>query len=322
MQRSTSRFVAVTAAAGLVLTTGCTVTVDDRKLVGPADIPLIEFLAGHQISLPHICYDATLGALQTCDTCWVVADGQLQRGCSLKARDGLRIGLNDEQAEQARREGADRIVARHELYCSVCENNNGDCQVHNVVREMEIPYQRYPYRQKPYEVDDSHPFYRYDADQCILCGRCVEACQNIQVTETLSIDWQSDDPRVLWDGGEVANESSCVSCGHCVTVCPCNALMEKTMLGEAGPLTAMPASLKRPAIDLIKAVEPTNNAKYIVFKTFYRPTEALGQLQIWYSWPYTEVLTTKEAMNNLALLCTGIYGKPLPQQPESGRAHV
>ncbi|ASK34315.1 formate dehydrogenase subunit alpha [Alcanivorax sp. N3-2A] len=235
----------------------CTVTVDDRKLVGPADIPLIEFLAGHQISLPHICYDATLGALQTCDTCWVVADGQLQRGCSLKARDGLRIGLNDEQAEQARREGADRIVARHELYCSVCENNNGDCQVHNVVREMEIPYQRYPYRQKPYEVDDSHPFYRYDADQCILCGRCVEACQNIQVTETLSIDWQSDDPRVLWDGGEVANESSCVSCGHCVTVCPCNALMEKTMLGEAGPLTAMPASLKRPAIDLIKAVEPT-----------------------------------------------------------------
>lgn len=76
----------------------------------------------------------------------------------------------------------------------------------------------------------------------------------------------------------------------------------------AVPWTGFPISA------LIKAVEPKNNAKYIVFKTFYRPSEALGQLQIWYSWPYTEVLTIKEAMNDLALLCTGIYGKPLPQQ--------
>ena len=47
----------------------------------------------------------------------------------------------------------------------------------------------------------SNPFYRYDPDQCILCGRCVEACQNVQVNETLTIDWESDHPRVLWDGG-------------------------------------------------------------------------------------------------------------------------
>ncbi len=62
----------------------------------------------------------------------------------------------------------------------------------------------------------------------------------MQVNETLSIDWESAHPRVLWDGGAAIGGSSCVSCGHCVTVCPCNALMEKSMLGEAGYFTALP----------------------------------------------------------------------------------
>ena len=88
-------------------------------------------------------------------------------------------------------------------------------------------------------MDLSNPFYRYDPDQCILCGRCVEACQNLQVNETLTISWEDPHPRVLWDGGAPIGESSCVSCGHCVTVCPCNALMEKSMLGEAGYFTAL-----------------------------------------------------------------------------------
>jgi formate dehydrogenase major subunit len=66
----------------------------------------------------------------------------------------------------------------------------------------------------------SNPFYRYDPSQCILCGQCVQACQNVQVNETLSIGWELDHPRVLWDGGTQIAGSSCVSCGHCVTVCP------------------------------------------------------------------------------------------------------
>src|ERR1035441_258485 len=73
----------------------------------------------------------------------------------------------------------------------------------------------------------------------LYCGRCVQACQDLQVNETLSIRWEDPHPRVLWDGGAPIGESSCVSCGHCVTVCPCNALMEKTMLGHAGFLTRL-----------------------------------------------------------------------------------
>ena len=123
------------------------------------------------------------------------------------------------------------------LYCTVCDNNNGNCTVHNTTKLLAVEHQEIPFKPKPYEVDKTNPFYRYDPDQCILCGRCVEACQNVQVNETLSINWEDPHPRVLWDGGATIGESSCVSCGHCVTVCPCNALMEKSMLGQAGYFT-------------------------------------------------------------------------------------
>lgn len=149
-----------------------------------------------------------------------------------------------------------RILKNHELYCTVCDNNNGNCVVHNTAEYLEIEHQEYAFEAKPYPPDHSHPFYRYEPDQCILCGRCVEACQDLQVNETLTIDWKRDAPRVIWDNDVPIDESSCVSCGHCVTVCPCNALMEKSMLGEAGYITSIPPKLLEPMIDLTKEIEP------------------------------------------------------------------
>jgi formate dehydrogenase major subunit len=206
--------------------------------------------------LPQVCYHPTLGPLQTCDGCFVEVNGELVRACATPAQAGVKVSTRSPRAEAARREGLSRLLRNHELYCTVCENNNGNCTLHNTIAQSGLENQIYPFEPKPYPVDDSHPFYRYDPNQCILCGRCVEACQDLQVNETLSIDWSLERPRVVWDGGVPAGESSCVSCGHCVTVCPCNALMEKSMLGEAGLLTGLPKNLLLPMIDLTKALEP------------------------------------------------------------------
>lgn len=241
----------------------CTIIFDDKELTGNADEPLIDFLESHGISLPSVCYHPSLGAIETCDTCWVEVNGELKRGCTLRTAEGLHISSLDTQATAARHEGMDRLLAKHELYCTVCENNNGDCRVHNTLVEMDIPIQRYEFQPKPHAKDTSSPFYTYDPDQCILCGQCVEACQNVEVNETLSIDYSSENPRVLWDGGKEINDSSCVHCGHCVTVCPCNALQENTMYGQTGPLTALPWSLKRPMIEVVKEIENTTSAKPI-----------------------------------------------------------
>ncbi|MEB1203203.1 molybdopterin-dependent oxidoreductase [Xanthomonas campestris pv. campestris] len=238
----------------------CTVVYDGKTLHGQADIPLIEFLSGHGIDLSHICYHPALGAPQTCDVCWVEVGGELVRGCTLRSHDGLEVSSTVERAHAARHEGMDRVLAKHELYCTLCEHNTGDCTLHNTFADMKMPIQRYAFQRKPYEKDHSNPFYTYDPDQCILCGRCVEACQKVEVNETLSIDFSMEHPRVLWDGGKPINASSCVSCGHCVTVCPCNALLEKTMQPDAGPLTALPQELKRPMIDMVKTLENTIGA--------------------------------------------------------------
>ena len=217
---------------------------------------LVDVIRRAAIDLPAVCYHPQLGPLQTCDTCLVEIDGQLVRACAAVVADGMVVVTNSPAADGAQRQAFDRVLANHLLYCTVCDNNNGNCEVHNATRMLGVEHQAIPFTPKPYEVDDSNPFYRYDPDQCLLCGRCVQACQDVQVNETLTINWDDPHPRVLWDGGALIGQSSCVSCGHCVTVCPCNALMEKSMLGSAGYMTGLPSDVLDGMIEVVKGIEP------------------------------------------------------------------
>jgi formate dehydrogenase major subunit len=217
---------------------------------------LIDVINRAAVVLAQICYHPQLGPVQTCDNCMVEVDGRLVRACGTTVVDGMSVTTNSGRARDAQLEAFNRVFENHVLYCTVCDKNNGDCELHNTTRVLAIEHPGAEFKPKPYEVDNSNPFYRYDPDQCVLCGRCVEACQDVQVNETLSIDWDSERPRVLWDGGVPINESSCVSCGHCITVCPCNALMEKSMLGHAGFFTAIPKKTLNRMIEAVKGVEP------------------------------------------------------------------
>ena len=230
------------------------VTLDGSVRNVSAGDRLIDVVLSAGVELPRVCYHDQLGPIQTCDTCLVEVDGKLVRACGVTAADGMNVVTNTPAAKAARLEAMDRLLNNHLLYCTVCDYNNGGCVVHNTTKMLKIQHQ--DFHSKPYEQDHTNPFYRYDPDQCILCGRCVEACQNVQVNETLSIRWEDENPRVLWDGGKAIGESSCVSCGHCVTVCPCNALMEKSMLGEAGFLTDLPRPTLDKMIDMVKDIEP------------------------------------------------------------------
>jgi formate dehydrogenase major subunit len=234
------------------------ITLDGRVISAFAGELLVDTInrAMPERHLAQVCYHPGMGPIETCDTCMVEADGRLVRACATVVSPGMTVATEGIAADRAQREAFDRILQNHELYCTVCDNNNGNCTIHNTTEHLDVKHQARPYRPKPYEQDHSNPFYRYDPDQCILCGRCVEACQNVQVNETLTIDWESQHPRVLWDGGEQIAGSSCVSCGHCVTVCPCNALMEKSMLGHAGYLTGLPQKVLDTMIRAVKEVEP------------------------------------------------------------------
>ena len=233
-----------------------TVSIDGSPYEAKAGEHLIDLLNGINTLIPQVCYHPQLGPIQTCDTCMVEVNGKLVRACGTAVAEGMIVSTKSAVANAAQREAFDRILGNHLLYCTVCDNNNGNCTVHNTTKLLGVEHQETPFRQKPYKEDHTNPFYRYDPQQCILCGRCVEACQNLQVNETLSINWEDPHPRVQWDGGSTIGESSCVSCGHCISVCPCNALMEKSMLGEAGFFTDLPKPALDGMIDIVKGIEP------------------------------------------------------------------
>ena len=245
-------------------------TIDEIETEAPQGSLLIDALNRTATKVPQVCYHPQLGPIGTCDTCMVDVDGKLVRACALEVTAGLSVRTQTKQVDAAQREAFDRILENHQLYCTVCDNNNQNCTVHNTTADLDVKHQARPYKSKPYEQDRTNPFYRYDPDQCILCGRCVEACQNVQVNETLTIDWTSEHPRVLWDGGHEIAGSSCVSCGHCVTVCPCNALMEKSMIGRAGYFTDLAPETLDDMIEVVKEVEP---------QTGYGPILALSEIE-------------------------------------------
>lgn len=244
------------------ITPDTTLVVNGRSVAAHVGEPLIDVLnrdtAGRAVKpVPQVCYVKQMGSIQSCDTCMVEVNGALVRACGTRVEAGMTVATEGHRVDVAQREAFDRILVNHELYCTVCDNNNQNCTVHNTTADLAVQHQARPYLHKPYPQDHSNAFYRYDPDQCILCGRCVEACQNVQVNETLTIDWKSAHPRVLWDGGETIDGSSCVSCGHCVTVCPCNALMEKSMLGKAGYLTNTAPKVLDDMIGVVKEIEPS-----------------------------------------------------------------
>ena len=230
------------------------VLVDGHPLTPNGARTILELLNENGLSIPQICYHPGLGAVRTCDTCLVEVEGKLVRACATPVTAGQQVALSSARATEARQRALATVLENHELVCSVCDKN-GACVLHNTVLRERVSTQEY--RPKPYPKDDSNPFYVYDPSHCILCGRCVEACQDLVVNEVIRVDWTLNPPRVVWDQNAPVDQSSCVSCGTCVSVCPVDALMPKSILGEAGFLTGLPASTKESMTRVVKRLEPS-----------------------------------------------------------------
>ena len=227
--------------------------IDGVAREGWAGERLIDAILRTGLDLPHVCYTPSLGPLESCDSCLVSIDGQIARACSAVVREGAVVGVTSPSVAGARAEAVRRLAESHHFRCTLCDNNNGDCRLHEAARTVGLD--RQPYRPKPYPLDESSPFYRYDPNQCILCGRCVAACQDLVVNEVLHIDWARTPPRVVWDDGRAINESSCVACGACVNVCPVDALLERSIVGRAGVFTGLPEASKNLLVEATANLE-------------------------------------------------------------------
>src|SRR4030088_2783802 len=124
------------------------ISIDGTEYETAADDRLIDVINRAGVPLSQVCYHPQLGPIQTCDTCIVEVDGELVRACSSMVAPGMKVATTTEQAHAARTEAFDRILRNHQLYCTVCDNNNGNCTVHNTTKLLDVEHQHYPFQTK------------------------------------------------------------------------------------------------------------------------------------------------------------------------------
>src|SRR6476659_181808 len=110
------------------------IMVDGSVQEAKADERLIDLLNRTGTRIPYVCYHPQLGPIQTCDTCMVEVDGRLVRACATTVSPGMGVFTKSAKARAAQQEAFDRILGNHLLYCTVCDNNNGNCPVHNTTK--------------------------------------------------------------------------------------------------------------------------------------------------------------------------------------------
>ncbi|WP_255196079.1 formate dehydrogenase subunit alpha [Halorarius litoreus] len=218
-----------------------TLTVDGETVTVDPGATLFDAVkaVGADGDVPALCsYDRDseasdlIGPRSTCRTCTVEADGDLVASCSHPAREGDEIRTDAAAAQEARDVNLDLVLANHNLRCTTC-GQNGRCELQDTAIESGVEHPRYGVfdDRDAYEpLDDSSPNIQIDRNKCILCNRCVDACNDVQVEGVLRIEGSGEDTRIgFQNGAEGMADSTCVSCGHCATVCPTGSLVEQGM---------------------------------------------------------------------------------------------
>ena len=130
-------------------------TIDGLEVPGRSGELLIDLLNSRtavnaQKPVPQVCYLQQMGPIQSCDTCMVKVNGELVRACATRVAGGMKVETAGETVDIAQREAFDRILENHMLYCTVCDNNNQNCTIHNTTAVLDVKHQSREYRHKPY----------------------------------------------------------------------------------------------------------------------------------------------------------------------------
>src|SRR6201986_2375913 len=118
------------------------VTIDGSIQEGAAGELLLDLIDRTGTKIAQVCYHPQLGPIQTCDTCMVEVNGSMARACATRVAEGMQVATVSPGASVAQGEAFDRILSNHLLYCTVCDNNNGDCEVHNATKMLKVEHQK------------------------------------------------------------------------------------------------------------------------------------------------------------------------------------
>src|SRR4051812_216067 len=226
------------AVAGDDVVKNVTLEIDGQTVTVPDGTSIMRAAALADVNIPKLCATDTLKAFGSCRLCLVEIEGRrgYPASCTTLVADGMRVRTESPKLTQLRRNVVELYVSDHPLDCVSCPAN-GHCELQNVAEALDVTETRYGLSGQTHqhlEKDASNPYFTFDPTMCIVCSRCVRACDEVQGTFALTIQGRGFDSRMVASQDEAFVESECVSCGACVEVCPTTALQEKSLI--AGPI--------------------------------------------------------------------------------------
>ncbi len=185
------------------------------------------------VDIPTLCYLKGFTPTGACRMCLVEVKGArtLVASCAMPAAAGMEINTDSEQVIRARRLNLELLLAGGVHNCLVCDKN-GACKLQELAYQYGVEMPRFSDTPSRYPVEDDNPFIVRDFSKCILCGRCVQACNESQVNRAIGYGYRGAESKIVTAGDLPYHQSDCVFCGECVQVCPTGALTEKMARGR------------------------------------------------------------------------------------------
>ena len=211
-----------------------TLEIDGTQITVPEGTSIMHAAMVGGVTVPKLCATDSLEPYGSCRLCLVEIDGRkgTPSSCTTPVTDGMKVSTKSEKLDRLRQGVMELYLSDHPENCEV-----GDaCEVHGVAKKVGLKEVRYEAKKTHLDLpkDDSNPYFNFDSSECIVCNRCVRACDEVQGTFALTITGRAFDARVS-AGNKNFVESECVSCGACVQVCPTGALKEKNLLTIGAP---------------------------------------------------------------------------------------
>ncbi len=204
------------------------ITIDGIKTQVPKGTTVLEAAKGLNINIPTLCFLKELNEVGACRMCVVEVKGarSLQASCVLPVTEGMEVKTNSKSVRESRNMVLELILARHDRECLTCSRNLS-CELQKLSEEMGIKDISFESTNIKYAVDDASPSIVRDQNKCILCGRCVSVCKNVQGTGVIAFANRGVKTTVTTSYDKGLSEVACISCGQCIKVCPVGALKEK-----------------------------------------------------------------------------------------------